>query len=116
MKLNIIYGRSGTGKSTYIYNDIKSKLDLISNYNEKIFLIVPEQCNLSTERKLFEITGKNSLINVEDSCVENLMLQLLEVDFIKKLHNDKGLSLIPLRLLLHESLENKEKPKTLQKK
>ena len=58
----------------------------------------------------------DSLINVEDSCVENLMLQLLEVDFIKKLHNDKGLSLIPLRLLLHESLENKEKPKTLQKK
>lgn len=58
----------------------------------------------------------DSLINVEDSCVENLMLQLLEVDFIKKLHNDKGLSLIPLILLLHESLENKEKPKTLQKK
>lgn len=65
MKLNVIYGRSGTGKSTYIYNDIKSKLDLISNSHEKIFLIVPEQCNLSVERKLFEITGKSSLIDVE---------------------------------------------------
>lgn len=57
----------------------------------------------------------DSLISVEESCVENLMLQLLEVDFIKKLHNDKGLSLLPLKLLLHESLENKEKAKTLQK-
>ena len=57
----------------------------------------------------------DGLINIENSCVEDLMLQLLEIDFIKKLHNDKGLSLIPLKLLLHESLENKEKSKTLQK-
>lgn len=60
MKLNIVYGRSGTGKSTFIYESIKSKLG-----NNKIFLIVPEQCNLSTEKKLFEVIEKNSLINVE---------------------------------------------------
>ena len=58
----------------------------------------------------------DSLINIEDSCIENLMLQLLEIDFIKRLHNDKGLSLIPLRLLLQQSLEGREKGKTLQKK
>ena len=60
MKLNIVYGRSGTGKSNFIYESIKSKLG-----NNKIFLIVPEQCNLSTEKKLFEVIEKNSLINVE---------------------------------------------------
>ena len=60
MKLNIIYGRSGTGKSKYIYESIKNKLG-----SNKVFLIVPEQCNLSAEKKLFEVINKNSLIDAE---------------------------------------------------
>ncbi|MBR3613985.1 MAG: helicase-exonuclease AddAB subunit AddB [Clostridia bacterium] len=60
MRLNIVYGRSGTGKSKYIYESIKNKLG-----GNKIFLIVPEQCNLSAEKKLFEIIEKNSLIDAE---------------------------------------------------
>lgn len=60
MKLNIVYGRSGTGKSEYIYKDISKKIG-----KNKIFLIVPEQCNLSAEKKLFEISKKNCLIDVE---------------------------------------------------
>lgn len=60
MKLNIVYGRSGTGKSEYIYKDITKKIG-----TKNIFLIVPEQCNLSAEKKLFEISNKNCLIDVE---------------------------------------------------
>ena len=60
MKLNIVYGRSGAGKSKYIYETINSKIG-----SNKIFLVVPEQCNLSAEKKLFEIVNKNSLIDVE---------------------------------------------------
>ena len=45
--LKIIYGKSGTGKSQKIYEDIKENL-----LNEKIFLIVPEQSNLTTEQNL----------------------------------------------------------------
>lgn len=60
MKLNLIYGRSGSGKSKYIYEDIKKNIG-----KNKIFLIVPEQCNLSAEKKLFEILEKKSLIDVE---------------------------------------------------
>lgn len=60
MKLNIVYGKSGTGKSEYIYNDIGKK-----TFSKNVFLIVPEQYNLSAERKLFEYTNKKSLINVE---------------------------------------------------
>lgn len=60
MKLNIVYGRSGTGKSEYIYKDITRKIG-----TKKIFLIVPEQCNLSAEKKLFEISNKKCLIDVE---------------------------------------------------
>ena len=61
MKLTIVYGRSGTGKSEYIYESIKNNL----GGNNKIFLIVPEQCNLSAEKKLFEVINKNSLIDAE---------------------------------------------------
>ena len=60
MKLNLILGRSGTGKSEYIYNLIKNKMG-----TKRIFLVVPEQCNLSAERKLFEVLKVNSLIDVE---------------------------------------------------
>lgn len=60
MKLNLVLGRSGTGKSEYIYKNIKSKVG-----TRKIFLIVPEQCNLSAEKKLFEVLKVNSLIDVE---------------------------------------------------
>ena len=61
MKLNLVYGRSGAGKSEYIYRKITENIDT----NNSIFLIVPEQCNLSAERKLFEVSGKESLMNVE---------------------------------------------------
>ena len=60
MKLNIVYGRSGTGKSEYIYKDITKNIG-----TKKIFLIVPEQCNLSAEKKLFEISKMNCLIDAE---------------------------------------------------
>ena len=60
MRVNLVFGRSGTGKSEYLYKDITSKM-----CDKKIFLIVPEQCNLSAEKKLFDISGKTSLIDVE---------------------------------------------------
>lgn len=60
MQLNLVYGRSGTGKSEYLHKDIASKIG-----TKKIFLIVPEQCNLSAEKKLFEVSGRESLIDVE---------------------------------------------------
>lgn len=60
-KLNLIYGRSGTGKSEFIYRDMDKKMDQFKN----IFIIVPEQSNLTSEKKFFEITGRKSLFRVE---------------------------------------------------
>lgn len=61
VKLNLIYGKSGTGKSEYIYKDIDKKIEKFKN----IFIIVPEQSNLTSERKFFEITGRKSMLNCE---------------------------------------------------
>lgn len=60
MKFNLVYGKSGSGKSTTIYEDLKNKIGTGS-----IYLIVPEQSNLTAEQNLFEITGCNTLLNVE---------------------------------------------------
>lgn len=60
MKLNLVLGRSGVGKSEYIYDSISKQIG-----KKKIYLIVPEQANLSAERKLFEKSKQTSLIDVE---------------------------------------------------
>ena len=60
MKLKLVYGRAGTGKSRYVYEDILKNIN-----SKKIYLIVPEQYNLTAEKMLFKITGKKALINVE---------------------------------------------------
>ena len=50
MEFKLVYGRSGTGKSTYIYEDIKNKMK-----DNKIFVIVPEQSNLMTEQNILDL-------------------------------------------------------------
>ena len=60
MKFRLIYGKSGTGKSCYIYEDIKNRMK-----DNKIFVIVPEQSNLMTEQNLFKYTQKSTLMNTE---------------------------------------------------
>ncbi len=60
-KLKLIYGKSGTGKSEYLYREIDKKM----NDFQSIYIIVPEQSNLTSEKKFFEITGRKSLFNCE---------------------------------------------------
>ena len=61
MGLRFIYGRAGTGKSTYCFNEIK---DYIRN-NEKVFIITPEQFSYSAEKKLLETLDEKASINAE---------------------------------------------------
>ena len=72
MKLNLIFGKSGSGKSSYIYEDIKQNIN-----NKNIFLIVPEQCNLSTERKLLNALNKDSIINVEVLTLKRMAFRVI---------------------------------------
>ena len=41
MPLRIIYGKAGTGKSSFIYNEINEKIK--QNEKSKIYIITPEQ-------------------------------------------------------------------------
>ena len=61
MPLRIIYGKSGTGKSCFIYNEIDEKIK--QNEKNKIYIITPEQFSFTAEKKLME--DKKSVINAE---------------------------------------------------
>lgn len=60
MKLKIIYGKAGSGKSTYLFNYIKE----IIQKPQKIYIITPEQFSFTAERNLLEST-KGAAINAE---------------------------------------------------
>lgn len=61
MGLRLIYGRAGTGKSQYCFNQIKENID---NY-KKIYVITPEQFSFTAEQKLLETLNKDAVINAE---------------------------------------------------
>ena len=59
MGLRIIYGKAGSGKSQYIYNEINEKI----KNNKKIYIITPEQFSFIAEQKLME--NRKSIIGAE---------------------------------------------------
>ena len=61
MGFKIVYGRSGSGKSKYIYDEINTKIK--ENNKNKIYIITPEQFSFTAEKKLME--NKKSIINAE---------------------------------------------------
>lgn len=102
MELFVVYGRSGTGKSTYIYNDIKKEIT-----KKKIFLVVPEQSNLSAESKLFKELGVETLMNVEVLTLSRMATRVLDEIGEK---NTKLLSSVGKNMIIYDIL-TKEKSK-----
>ena len=63
MGLKIIYGTAGTGKSTYIFNEIAKKIE--SKECNKIYIITPEQFSFTAEEKLIKEMKNNAVIQAE---------------------------------------------------
>jgi len=61
LSLQLIIGRSGSGKSEYILNEVKKEITL----GEKIYIITPEQFSYVTEKKLLQVLGKAATVNSE---------------------------------------------------
>lgn len=76
MSLRIIYGTSGTGKSTYMFQEIAQKLDNQNNSNIKI--ITPEQFSFTAEQKLLEYTPNNSVLTAEVITFNRMAYRILE--------------------------------------
>ena len=63
MSLKIIYGRSGSGKSTYIFNEIAKKIE--KRTEKKIYIIMPEQFSFTAEKKLMDSVHTGAVIDAE---------------------------------------------------
>ena len=59
--LQFILGRSGFGKTSYIYGKIK---EMVLSGNDKIIMLVPDQSTFETEKALFELLGAKNSKNV----------------------------------------------------
>lgn len=57
MSLRFVFGRSGKGKSTFCFNEIKKGIE--SNDNRKYILLVPEQLTFSSENTLLHTLSKD---------------------------------------------------------
>ena len=73
MGLRIVYGRSGSGKSRYIYNEIHNKIN--SGEKRKIFIITPEQFSFTAEKKLME--NQKAIINAEVLTFDRMAYRVL---------------------------------------
>lgn len=61
MGLRFIYGRAGSGKSKFCFDEIKQNIEGKS----KTYIITPEQFSYMQERKLLNSLAQNAVINAE---------------------------------------------------
>lgn len=61
MSLRLIYGRAGSGKSQYCFEDIKNRIQS----EDKIYVITPEQFSFTAEKKLLESLQAKAVMQAE---------------------------------------------------
>ena len=73
MGLRIIYGKPGTGKSSYCFSEISNLIDK----EKKIFIITPEQFSFTAERKLMEAVKSKAVVNAEVITLSRMAYRVL---------------------------------------
>lgn len=109
MGIRIIYGKPGSGKSSFCFKEIAKRI----KEEEKIYIITPEQFSFTAEKKLMDIIEANSLINAEVITLSRMAYRILsEVGGASKTH----LSKCGKAMLLYSILsQNKKELKFLSK-
>ena len=98
--MNIIYGRSGSGKSEYIYNKIKNE----KNKDIKTYIITPEQFSFTAEKKLLETLDEGATTNVEVLSFERMAYRVIGETLGSNLKNiDKSGKAMIVSSLLEEA-------------
>ena len=78
--LKFVFGRSGCGKSDYVFNQIK-ELAICGENN--ILLLTPEQYSLVAERRLLNDLGEDKV-----NCVDNSSFSRISNDVRRKYGSD----------------------------
>lgn len=109
MSLRIIYGRSGTGKTSFCFNEIGK---LINNTN-KIYIITPEQFSFTAEQNLMNTVKSKAVINAEVITFERMAYRVINEigDCLKQNLSECGKAMLLYKILD----ENKTNLKYLNK-
>lgn len=76
MSLQFIYGNSGFGKTTYIYNKIIK--ESMENPGKRYYCIVPEQFTLQTQKDFVTMHPRKGIFNIDVVSFQRLALRVLE--------------------------------------
>ena len=72
MGLRVVYGKSGTGKSQFVFDEVAKRLE-----NNKIYIITPEQFSFTAEKKLMETIKQNAVMNAEVLTFERMAYRII---------------------------------------
>ena len=73
MSLRLIYGRSGTGKTSYCFQEIGKTI----NNKNKIYIITPEQFSFTAEQNLMNAVNSKAVINAEVLTFERMAYRVI---------------------------------------
>ena len=106
MGLRLIYGKAGSGKSSYCFSEIAS---LIEKENEKkIYIVTPEQFSFTAEKKLMEEMerlGSSAAISAEVITLSRMAYRVIQ----EVGDNTKHLSKCGKAMLIYSILSNNQK-------
>ena len=103
MGLRLIYGKSGSGKSSYCFSEIAR---LIEKENEKkIYIITPEQFSFTAERKLMDVLEEGAVISAEVITLSRMAYRVVQEVGKDKEH----LSKCGKAMLIYSILSNNQK-------
>ncbi|KAJ52941.1 ATP-dependent helicase/nuclease subunit B [Clostridium tetanomorphum] len=99
MGLRFIYGRSGSGKSHYCFEDIKRKLE--KDEKSPLILLVPEQFSFQSEKNLLHYIGEEAVSRVEVLSFKRMAYRVFnEVGGITHIHiNESGKSMLIYKVM-----------------
>ena len=99
MGIRFIFGRAGTGKTTYCINEIKQGL----SESKKMILLVPEQYMFNTENKILDSIGESAFLNVEVLSFKKMARNIFESygGRTKNIINESG-----RRMFIHKILND----------
>lgn len=105
MGIRFIYGRAGSGKSTYCLNSIKNRLN--DNNGNRLIYLVPEQYTFQRETMLLKDVGEEGLLRAQVLSFKTMTQRVFE-ECGGRVHDrmrDSGKSML-IHKILQESEEN----------